>query len=282
MKHLIYVALLLGFGVVQATDISIAQDDTVFNPVEMKAEMCQQFEEIQKTLSCEGEDCPPLYESTVPYPLQLTASHMCSFECVVGERMCDETLTLNPDNDEVVSINVSSRSKCKDSDDVMIEKGMYFNGGIKHIEEIKIYTYSNEEGTNGQCKEGRTYVEICNADGGECREIEKHSEEWYEYERQKQLEAYEASCFVATESDCKDMKQDINQCVLDTVQQMSTLFCASSQKYFWYRKQGWKGSFFGYYKKPPVDSVYPTNERPRESVNVKMEKPTVAEDSNDE
>ena len=231
MKHLVYVILLFGFFVAQA-------QDTVFNPVEQKAKVCQQYEDVKKTLSCEGEDCPPLYNSAVPFVLHFTASQMCSFECVVGERMCDETLHPDHENQGFLSVN-ENRARCSSSDDDVTNPERfisYDDDGVKYIEEVK--TYSNG------CEEWTEYVEICN---GECREIELYSEEWYEYERQQQLKEYEKSCFVATENDCKNIDQEMNQCVLALTEQISEFFCAPSTGNLWrYRKYGAEGSMFGF------------------------------------
>ena len=262
MKYFIYLILLLGFGVAQAQDEAaqkaldfiaakaealIAQNK-VFNPVEQKAKVCQQYEDVKKTLSCEGEDCPPLYNSAVPLVLHFTASQKCSFKCVVGERMCDETL--HPDDeDEGFLSNMNSRCSRSDDETVNPERFIsYDDDGVKHIEEIKKYSDG--------CEEWAEYVEICNADGGECKEIKKYGEEWYEYERQKQLEAYEKSCFVATENDCKNIDQDMNQCVLDVTEQMSEFFCAPSTGNLWrYRKYGAEGGMFGFARSVRFKSI---------------------------
>ena len=250
MKYFIYLILLLGFGVAQAQDEAaqkaldfieaqaealIAQNK-VFNPVEQKATDCQQYEEVKKTLSCEGEDCPPLYDSTVPFVLRFVASQVCSFECTVGERMCDETL--HPGDTDVDFLS-SSKPRCSRSDDDVVNPVRdisYDEDGVKYIVETIIYSDG--------CEEWTKYVEICNTDGT-CREIEKYSEEWYEHEKQQQLKEYEESCFVATEADCNTVKQEMNQCVLDVTNKSLEFLCDSSKNPLWrYRKYGGEGLFF--------------------------------------
>ena len=234
MRHRIYLVLLFGFVGVQA-------QDKVFNPVEQKAEVCQQYEEIKGILSCEGEDCPPLYTSAVPYHLQVTASMRCAFECVVGERICDETFS--PDNKE--DYMDANSFKCGRSDnEVPTERteDEWLDGErVKHI--LKITTYPSSG-----CEEYVEYIEVCNEEGQECRNIELYSEEWYEYERQKQLKAYEESCFVATEENCKSIETEMGQCVLGLVEGSSKFFCGgdSSKKALWkYREHGFRVGFFG-------------------------------------
>ena len=238
MKHLLYVVLFIGFFVAQAQNEGPNPTErTVFNPLEKKAEICQELEEIKETLSCEGTSCPPLYDSAAIFlPLQLGAAYACSFECVVGEQICDETL--NPDTRGKYLSYSGKESGCAVSSNVHffdVEREEFSDEeGIKHIYERKIY----EEG----CEETTEYIEICGSDGKQCREIEMYSDEWYEYERQQQLAEYEASCFVPTEEDCKSIKQEMNQCVLGMAGLLSEALCAPSTNNLWrYRKYGPQG-----------------------------------------
>ena len=248
MRHLIYLFLLFGFAASQA-------QDEVFNPTEQKAEDCQKYEEMKGILSCEGEDCPPLYTSAVPLPFQFGAGMACAFECVVGERMCDETL--NPDNEDELrpmrDMNYCGRS----DDEVPTERTEEWQDdeGVKHIE--KITTYSSG------CEESVQHIEVCNQEGQECQEIELYSEEWDAYERQKQMEAYEASCSIATEADCKNIETEMGQCMLSMVEGMLE-FCASSTDALWrYRSQRFMFGKFTMQKKmrPKVQLDIKVNEK---------------------
>ena len=231
MKYLLYVVLLAWFFIAQA-------QDKVFNPVEKKAEFCQQLEDVKSNLSCEGESCSPLYESSVSLPLQWMAVKTCSFECVVGQQMCD--MSLHPDYEGFYGYDTyADSSHCSDSSDAdsfdvdrsEVYYRVYYGEEIKHIEEVKTH---KETG----CEEWTIYVEICSEDGS-CKEIEKHSDEWFEYERQQQLKVYEESCFIPTEDDCKNVEQEMRQCVSDIANTLSESLCAPSTDSLWlYRKHG--------------------------------------------
>ena len=267
MRHFIYLILLFGFAVSQA-------QDEVFNPAEQKAEDCQKYEEIKDVLSCEGEDCPPLYTSAVSLPFQVTASMVCAFECVVGERMCDETL--NPDNEAGFyteghySCGVSSDGDTDADTPTERTEKWQDDEGVKHVEKITIYSSG--------CEESVQHIEVCNQEGQECQLIELYSEAWYAYERQKQTEAYEASCSIATEADCKNIEAEMGQCMLDLTEGMSEFFCASSKAALWrYRKYGARVGSFGMGVKPKRINFH-KKEYPSSVDNIVMEKPMKKED----
>lgn len=250
MRYLIYLLLLVGFFTVQAQDATIAPEAAapkVFNPVEQKAELCQQMKHIQETLSCEEENCPPLYENAFPFYLQFAAIQMCSFECVVGTQMCNESI--NPDNelkDFFGGFSIKSSKKddyysCDRDDNVVITtrtKESHDDEGVKHIKKITTYSYSYSE-PKSKCEESVEYIEVCN-EKQECQKIELYSEEWDVYERQKQMKAYEESCFVATEADCKNIEKEMEQCVLNIAEGLSKFSsCDSPNSTLWrYREHG--------------------------------------------
>ena len=102
MKKLIYLCLM---GLIPSGWV-LAQGSVFFDPVQSKAESCQHLEKIQEILSCEQKgdtDCvsPGVNYAIPPFSgilFQGAATFMCSFQCVVGQERCDETL--NPDGDE--------------------------------------------------------------------------------------------------------------------------------------------------------------------------------------
>lgn len=242
MRYFIYLILLLGFATAQAQDQDQDQaqaqaqyQDQVFNLVESRAKACQQYEEIRDVLSCEGEDCPPLYESAVPFLFQFTAHMMCAFTCAAGERLCDESL--HSDNEDGGDERHNTSSKCGRMDDEVPTESRieWFDDKdgkrVKHIKQITTYSSG--------CQEFVEYIEVCNETGAECQEIEVYSEEWYSYKRQKRMEAYEESCFIATEADCKDIEAERGQCMLDLAESISETFCSSSKEVLWrYRRYG--------------------------------------------
>ena len=235
MKYLMYAVFLVGFFAVQAEN---APEREVFNPMEEKTRVCQQLEEVKKKGSCEGTDCPPLYEGDVVkfLPLQWGAVYACSFRCVVGERICDETLHPDYGHGGYITHRAScaiSSDEDPDSFDVVRNESVD-DKGMRRIEEIRTY----EDG----CTEHIDYVEVCSTDeGGErkCREIEVYSDEWYEYERELQLAAYEESCFVPTKEDCQNIELEMQQCVVDMANLFSEYLCTPSTSNLWkYRKYG--------------------------------------------
>lgn len=252
MKYLIYAVLLVGFFTAQAENN--ATERKVFNPMEEKTRVCQQFEEIKKKGSCEGADCPPLYEGDVVkfLPLQWGTAYACSFGCVVGERMCDETLHPDYRGGWVEGRKMRDCRYLSDEDiEVNREEVSVDAKGNKHIVETKTY---KETG----CKEVEEYVEVCNSgDGGPCQKIFKYSQEWYEYERELQLIAYEASCFVPTAEACQNIEQEMQQCVVDMANLLSEKLCAPSTSNLWkYRKYGPQEVFIieeGYNFMPDID-----------------------------
>ena len=233
MKYLAYLVLSFGFFVAQA-------QDKVFSPVEKKAEVCQLLEGIQSTLSCEGENCPPLYESAIPVPLQIAFIQACSFHCVAGEQLCDETL--NPDNNMSFSDRGNRYRGCDKTDTELkdIDRDVFNDeDGIKHIIVTKTYQEKDCEGECDidTCEEVTEYVEVCNENGGGCNVIELYSEEWNEYQRQQEIKAYEKSCFIPTEEDCKNIENEMGACMLDITKDISQMNCAPSTGALWrYRK----------------------------------------------
>ena len=193
-----------------------------------------------------GEDCPPLYDSAVPLPFQFAAGMACAFACVVGERMCDETL--NPGNEgmekDFFEREESMPYCARSNDEVPTEdtREWHDNEGVKRIE--KITTYSSG------CEEYVQYIEVCNQKGQECQEIEIYSEEWYAYKREMQMKAYEESCSIATEEDCTNIEAEMGQCMLDLAENMLEAYCSFSKDALWrYRKRGIRMFMFGGVKK---------------------------------
>lgn len=299
MRYLIYLVLSFGFFAAQAQDgdetlfelffyAAQAQDgnekffelfkekmlaetqgqDKAFNPYDKKAEICQQSQKVEEILSCDPAtadgNCPVLYESAVSFlPFQLVASQACSFECVVGEQMCDETL--HPDYKGIYGFeeNIKFKRKYSDSrcsafsdgpssDDMsvlVIDRKEYYDAyGVKHITIWK-------EDLETECVDRTEYVEICREEGGGtmCTLVTADSEEWFAYQRELQMKQYEESCVVPTEDDCKNIRQnDTRQCMLDVAQGISEFFCSPSTDNLWkYRGHGLEGVFLGSFVKSP-------------------------------
>ena len=227
MKHLLYIVLLTWFFMAQA-------QDKVFNPIEKRAEICQQLEDVKRNFSCEGESCSPVYDSSVNLFLQWIAVGSCTFECVVGQRMCDTTL--HPDNDGGGWAVHGVKSRCKDSSDENafdVERSSYVDEeGVKRIYEVRTHKET-------RCEEYTEYVEVCSNDG-DCREIEEYSDEWFADQKEQQLKEYEESCFIPTEDDCKKVEQEMLQCVSDAANLLSESICTpSTDNLLWkYRKHG--------------------------------------------
>lgn len=78
MKHLIYLAVLASCIVAHA-------HDNILDPVEKKAEICQQYEEIKSILSCKGEDCDSLHEDDVPLFFEIGIIKYCSSNCTINQ-----------------------------------------------------------------------------------------------------------------------------------------------------------------------------------------------------
>ncbi|MCY4512571.1 MAG: hypothetical protein OXB86_02655 [Bdellovibrionales bacterium] len=246
MKYLAYLILFFGLSVAQA------QDNKVFNPIEKKAEICSQLEGIKSTLSCEGESCLPLYESAVPELLQLTFSQACSFNCVAGEQMCNETL--NPDSHHHFGHATPNYRKCDPSYNLLIGEERsedQDDDGNKLIEVMKVYQQvegcdKEDKGDCDTCEEYIDYIEVCDKDGSGCKEIELYSEEWNEYKRQQQVKVYEESCFIPSEEDCKNISNEMGACMLGGTKSLLQALCAPSTDNLWrYRKSGGSVFFLG-------------------------------------
>ena len=271
MKYLAYLILFFGLSVAQA------QDNKVFNPIEKKAEICQQLEGMKSILSCEGESCLPLYESMVPELLQLVFSQSCSFNCVAGEQMCNETL--NPDSHHHFGYNSPRRyyRRCDSSYNLIDEKRSEsrYEDGNKLIEVMKVYQQvegcdKEDEGDCDTCEEYIDYIEVCDKDGSGCKEIELYSEEWDEYKKQQQVKVYEESCFIPTEEDCKNISNEMGACMLGGTKSLLQMFCAPSTENLWrYRKSG--ASVF-FYSGGPMKSVEVKEAEDMEPDRVKVKK----------
>ena len=249
------------------------------------------MEEIGEILSCDSatadEGCAPLYDSAVSFiPLQLVASQACSFECVVGEQMCDDTL--HPDYSiHGIYDNIGfkpltrrgrySNNACPESSGnlnmlILRRKEFHDEYGVKHTE---ILTKDLETG----CKEWTEYVEICRSEGDKktCQNVTTDTEEWFAYQRELQMKQYEESCFVPTEEDCKNVNNEIKQCMWDVTKHIFEFFCASSKDNLWnYRKYGAEGTFLSEpvkfevgYPSVEMDIKSPENIKPEGCVKLK-------------
>ena len=204
-------------------------------------------------LSCEGDDCPPLYESSFLPIVSYGLSGMCGFECAVGQKMCDEFL--NPYSgffpphyyEEKQWIEHSKCSRSAKSHFEEIERMEYKEKGIKYV------TITLKD-TETNCQETREYAEIC--EDINCKLVETGHPELTEYKKKVQLKRYEESCFIATEADCQQIAFESRQCIRSAIQSVKEFFCASSDLSLGrYRKQRLTGDIidmvlFGFGKKP--------------------------------
>ena len=283
-----------------AQDAQPIQSKSFFDPVSAKAENCQHLKTVKEVLSCEqsgdtncasphtGYGIPPL--SGIIF--QSTTTFMCSFQCVVGQERCDETL--NPVQDSGVFgfivkkpdfsvIDGNNKCSIEEGTDVSSEEMIteIDENGYKHIEIQNTYTYNSEhdfkdfEGGNDckaweacnlsniydSCIEWEYYVEICDEnDKTNCTRINKSSEEWLAHQEQLQLKKYKESCFIPTEEDCSQIARERHQCMLDVVEFLNTTLCSSMDPIFFYRD--WKEAMTEMKKsmdmaKEPGESILP-------------------------
>ena len=219
-----------------------------FDPVQARADSCQHAEKIKGILSCEqegGTDCALSTNYVIP-PLsgiffRTIGTAACSFECVIGQELCDENL--NPDKRKglfapVVTYEYNGIHGESGYDDNNC--GLDVEGVGVTIMEIteqideegntyrtKNFMYDSADGRT-TCESVSTYLMVCDENDENCKELEIYSEEWYEHQKQAQLKKYKESCFIPTAEDCSDIAEKRAQCLQDVATVLEKAFCSST------------------------------------------------------
>ena len=211
-----------------------------FDPVQAKMENCQHVEKIKEILSCEqegGTDCVPSTNYVIP-PLsgiffQTGATVACSFECVIGQELCDETL--NPDKKkgffygkhymEYQDMEKPS-SYCEITNPEMtmefIEEEFDEEGNRYKTK------HTLKESGDQSCEQFVKYLMVCDENDENCKELEMFSEEWREHQKQAKLKKYKESCFIPTVEDCSHIDGKRAQCLQDVATVLEKAFCSST------------------------------------------------------
>ena len=207
-----------------------------FDPMAAKEQNCRDLEEIKSDLSCQGqENCNAKVffvgkPSFISLLFQGVTSVACSFECVIGQELCNETLNPDPDKNPLFgtieydhhdSLEQAMESSCDYStrsvmsvEEQTDEKGDTYK--IRHI------LYDDLHG--GTCEEWTEHLVLCDEDG-KCDEVLKYSDEWQAHQKQQARKTYRESCFIATAEDCSHIASERSQCLRDVVKIMKRGFC---------------------------------------------------------
>ena len=254
-----------------------------------KMENCEYLSQVKRFLSCEqarGKYCsmPNATKETPHYPVpsvplssiifKNVTSALCSFECVPGQELCNETL--NPHRKEnnffhfkksVTHHDYKEQVSCKDrlndsnilEHEFYVEENEYFDEeGNKYID--KTITYEYFEGEVAEtvrifggvsdlpfdinehikvCRDFTTYLVVCEDEQNEetCIAIKEYTEEWFVYHDQQKEEKYKNSCIVPTTEDCKNINEEQTQCMLDVTDKLKKFFCPDINPLWRYRER---------------------------------------------